>query len=75
MAVAAFGSVDYSFEEWVAALTSAYLCARTGIGNTLQNSFAYISSWLKVLRNDKTMLLKASGKATAAVEYILGRCA
>ena len=73
MAVAAFGSEDYSFEELVAELTSAYLCARTGIGNTLQNSSAYISSWLKVLKNDKTMLLKASGKAMASVEYIVGR--
>ena len=75
MAVAAFGSEDYSFEELVAELTSAYLCARTGINNTLENSFSYISCWLKVLRNDKTMLLKASGKAMAAVEYIVGRCA
>ncbi len=71
MAVAAFGSEDYSFEELVAELTSAYLCARTGIDNTSENSSAYISNWLKVLRNGKTMLMKASGKAIAAVEYIL----
>ena len=71
MAVATFGSEDYSFEELVAELTSAYLCARNGIDNTLENSSAYIQHWLKALRDDKTMLMKASGKATAAVEYIL----
>ena len=73
MAVAAFGGEDYSFEELVAELTSAYLCARNGINNTLENSSAYIQHWLKALKDDKTMLIKASGKAMAAVEYILAR--
>jgi len=73
MDVAAFGGEKYSFEELVAELTSAYLCAGNGIDNTLENSTAYIQHWLEALRNDRTMLLKASGKATAAVEYILGR--
>lgn len=73
MDVASFGGEKYSFEELIAELTSAYLCARLGIDNTLENSAAYIQNWLGVLRNDKTMLLKASGKATAAADYILGR--
>jgi antirestriction protein ArdC len=73
MSVASFGGEEYSFEELVAELTSAYLCANNGIDNTLENSTAYIQNWLEVLKNDKTMLLKASGKATAAVEYILGK--
>lgn len=72
MAVAAFGGEEYSFEELVAELTSAYLCARNGINNTLENSSAYIQNWLKALKEDKTMLMKASGKAMQAVEYILG---
>jgi antirestriction protein ArdC len=72
MAVAAFGGEDYSFEELVAELTRAYLCAKTGIDNTtLENSSAYLQHWLKALSGDKTMLMKASGKAMAAVEYIL----
>lgn len=73
MAVASFGGEEYSFEELIAELTSAYLCARNGIDNTLENSTGYIQHWLKALRDDKTMLLRASGKAMAAVEYILGR--
>jgi antirestriction protein ArdC len=71
MAAAAFGGDAYGFEELVAELTSAYLCARNGINNTLENSSAYIQHWLKALRDDKTMLMKASGKAMAAAEYIL----
>ncbi|MBP7071662.1 MAG: hypothetical protein KBA97_11420 [Methanothrix sp.] len=57
----------------VAELISAYLCAINGIDNTLENSTAYLQNWLGVLRNDKTMLLKASGKATVAVDFILGK--
>jgi antirestriction protein ArdC len=73
MGVAAFGSDDYGFEELVAELTSAYLCACNGIDNTLENSAGYIQNWLGALRKDKTMLLKASGKATVAVNFILGK--
>jgi antirestriction protein ArdC len=73
MEVAAFGGQEYGFEELIAELTSAYLCASNGIDNTLENSTAYIQNWLKALKDDKSMLLRASGKATAAVEYILGK--
>ena len=71
MGVAAFGGEEYSFEELVAELPSAYLCARNGIDNTLENSSAYIQHWIEVLKNDRTMLMKASGKAMLAVDYIL----
>jgi antirestriction protein ArdC len=70
METAAFGGEDYSFEELVAELTSAYLCAKNGIDNTIENSSAYIQSWLRTLKDDRTTLLKASGKAMTAVEYI-----
>jgi antirestriction protein ArdC len=73
MGMASFGGEQYSFEELVAELASAYLCASNGIDNTLENSTAYIQNWLRALKDDKTMLMKASGKATAAVEYILGK--
>ena len=73
MGAASFGGEEYSFEELVAELTSAYLCAGNGIDNTLENSSAYIQNWLSVLKDNKTMFLKASGKAAAAVEYICGK--
>jgi antirestriction protein ArdC len=73
MEVVSFGGEEYSFEELVAELTSAYLCARYGIDNTLENSAAYIRHWIEDLKDDKTLLMKASGKAMAAVDYITGK--
>ena len=69
--LAAFGSEDYSAEELVAELTSAFLCAETGIDNTLENSAAYIASWLKVLKNDLGMVQQAASKAQKASVLIL----
>jgi antirestriction protein ArdC len=75
MDVAMFGSEDYSFEELVAELTSAYLCAVIGADNseTVENSAAYLQGWMKVLKKDKRMLLKASGKAVRAADFIQGK--
>lgn len=35
----------YSREELVAEFGAAFLCARAGIDNTLDNSAAYIAGW------------------------------
>ena len=72
--LAAFGSPDYSREELVAELGAAFLCAETGIANvTLENSAAYIQSWLQVLRNDKRMVVIAAAQAQKAADFILNR--
>jgi antirestriction protein ArdC len=70
---ARFGSHKYSYEELTAEMGSAYLCARAGIDcpAVTENSAAYVASWLRTFQGDKTMLLKAAGKSSAAVEYIL----
>jgi antirestriction protein ArdC len=55
-------------------LGSAFLCAEAGIDNSeLDNSAAYIQSWLKALRNDKRLLISASSHAAKATHYILGQ--
>ena len=36
-------------------------------------SAEYIQGWLEVLRNDKRMIVQASGKAAKAVDFILYR--
>lgn len=41
--------------------------------NTFRNSAAYIQSWLSVLRQDKRMIVTASGAAAKAVDFILGQ--
>lgn len=66
------GNTNYCKEELTAELTSAYLCAVTGIGQeTLENSAAYLSTWLSALKNDKKLLLKAASQAQKAADYIL----
>jgi antirestriction protein ArdC len=67
-----YGSEPYSREELTAELTAAFLCAITGIQQqTIQNSAAYLQGWLKALKNDKTLILKAAGQAQKAADYIL----
>ena len=72
---AAFGSQDYSKEELVAELGSAYLVNYCGLETkgSFNNSAAYIQGWLKALKDDKRLLVSAAGAAEKAVEFILDR--
>lgn len=71
--LAPFGSPDYSREELVAELGSAFLCAEAGITTTIENSSAYIGSWLKVLRADARLVVTTASAAQAASDFILNR--
>ena len=66
------GMEPYSREELVAELGAAMLCAEIGIEPNVNNSTAYLQSWLKSLENDPMMLVVASNRADKAVSYILG---
>lgn len=66
---ARFGSEEYAFEELVAELGAAMLCAHCGIDGDLRHA-GYIESWLKALRNDKKFILSASAKAQQALDYL-----
>jgi antirestriction protein ArdC len=66
-----FGDESYAFEELVAELGAAMLCAHCGIDGQMQsNHVAYIANWLKVLRNDKKAILTASAKAQQALDFL-----
>lgn len=67
-----FGGPTYSFEELVAEMGAAFLCAHIGIQSKLQHD-SYIASWLKVLQQDKKAIFRASGLARNACEYLLER--
>lgn len=71
--LAKFGSKDYSKEELIAELGSAFLMNSIGIETpkTFKNSAAYIQSWLKVLKDDPKMIVSAAGKAEKAAKFIL----
>jgi antirestriction protein ArdC len=66
-----FGSEDYAKEELVAELAAAFLCAHAGIENKIDNSAAYIQSWIKALQNDKSMIVYAAARAQKAAAFIL----
>jgi antirestriction protein ArdC len=65
-----FGSPDYAREELVAELGSAFLCARLGINGELQHP-EYIASWIKVLKDDSTAIVRASKLAEIAADYVM----
>lgn len=71
--LAAFGSEDYSKEELVAELGAAMLVNKCGIETerSFRNSAAYIQSWIKALKDDKTLIAIAAQRAEKAVEYII----
>lgn len=68
-----FGSEKYSKEELIAEITSATIMnsIRLETPMTFQNSTAYIQNWLNTLKNDKKLIVSASGKAEKAARYIL----
>lgn len=68
----AFGSKEYAFEELVAELTSAFVCAEVGIEGRIQH-VEYLANWLKVLKEDKNAILRAASRAQAAADCVMGR--
>lgn len=60
----------YGLEELVAELFAVQLCGLAGIAPTIDNSAAYVQSWLRALQNDPAMLHKAAGLAQKAVEWV-----
>jgi antirestriction protein ArdC len=71
--LAAFGSPDYSREELVAEMGAAFLNATAGVSpSTIEQSAAYLQSWIKVLKGDKRLVVSAAGAAQKAADLILG---
>ncbi len=68
-----FGSTNYSKEELVAEMGAAFLCGACGIENrTVDNSAAYVASWLRVLKNNRQMVILAAAQAQRAADFIQG---
>ena len=60
----------YAFEELVAEIGAAFLCCDLGITNEMEQHASYIDSWLKALKDDRTLIFKAAAKASKAYELI-----
>ena len=67
-----FGNATYAKEELVAEIGSAFLGARLGFEpHHIEDSAAYIVSWLEALRNDKRLIVRQAAAAQRAVDYLL----
>jgi len=69
-----YGGETRSREALIAEISTCFTMNVAGIEvpETFENSVAYIQSWSKFLRNDKTAIVSASGKAQASTNLILG---
>ena len=68
-----FGSPDYSKEELIAEMGSAFLAAAAGIGpTTIEQSAAYIDGWRKKLSGDPKLIVHAAGAGQKAADWIMG---
>jgi antirestriction protein ArdC len=68
-----FGSHNYSYEELIAECGAAFLCGATGIdAATVDNSAAYLASWIKKLKSEPQWIVKASSAAAKAADLIRG---
>lgn len=66
-----FGSEAYAFEELVAELAAAFLCADLGVTNEPREDHAqYLASWLKVLKDDKRAIFTAAAQAQKAATFL-----
>ena len=70
--IAPFGTPTYSKEELAAEFTATFLCAESGIENTIENSAAYIKGWAKKIRSDKKLIVQAASQGQKAADFILG---
>jgi antirestriction protein ArdC len=66
-----FGSEEYAQEELVAELGSAFLGSHLQVTPVLREDHAaYIKSWIKVLKEDRRAIFKASALAAKAADYL-----
>ncbi len=66
-----FGDQAYAMEELVAELGAAFLCADLGIAATPRpDHAAYLSGWLKVLKEDKKAVFTAASAASKAADWL-----
>ena len=60
----------YAYEELVAEIGAAFLCAHCGLPASLEHA-SYIDFWLDALRRDKRLIFVAAGAAQKAVDFVL----
>lgn len=69
---------NYAFAELVAEIGACYMCTHLGVpvdddALFMENSAAYLKSWLQALKDDHKLIFQASTWATKAMDFMLGR--
>lgn len=68
-----FGDPKYAFEELVAELGAAFICADLRISDTPRPDHAsYLANWVEALRAHPRILMQAASHAEKAAEYLHG---
>ena len=66
-----YGDNDYAFEELIAELGAAMLCASLGVTPAPRDDHAqYIKNWLKALNDDKRFIFSAASQAQKAMDFL-----
>ena len=69
---AKFGNAAYAKEELCAEIGSAMLGMQVGFKpGHIEDSAAYVESWLQVLKSDKRAIIRASAAAQKAADYLM----
>ena len=69
-----FGSPEYAFEELVAEIGSAFVCAEIGISTEPRaDHAAYIAGWIRALEDDPRTIVRAATLAQKAVDWLRDR--
>jgi antirestriction protein ArdC len=67
----AFGCESYAQEELVAEIGAAMLATHIGIDVEWEQHAAYLTSWLRVLKDDRKLIVQAAQKAQKAVDHVM----
>ncbi|MDG1433477.1 MAG: zincin-like metallopeptidase domain-containing protein [Saprospiraceae bacterium] len=67
-----YADENYSKEELIAEMTSAFLCAEMGIDNNdlAGNQAAYLRGWIKALKGDSKLIITTASAAQKAFNFI-----
>ena len=69
-----FGNAIYAMEELVAEISAAMMGAQLGFQpGHIEDSAAYVQSWLKVLRDDKRAIVRAAAAAQRSADYLMAK--
>lgn len=64
---------EYAMEELVAEIGASMLMQSAGIDVDMPQIAAYVQSWLRVLEDDHSLVIKAAQRAQKAVDHITGK--